>query len=197
MTVSVKTNIDVVLARLTGFKADVVEKAIPRALNRTVSQGRTAISRELRSEGYNFSVSEIKQAIGIVKATASRHVATLKVRRRIKSLLDFSAVDTKDGVRVKIKGSAKVIKGAFIAQRLNGSSGVYIEDKAAGKIILRRKKQYKRGSRGGWHDFPVRKLYGPSVGGVYANERVQATMTRVLSELFAARLKHEIQYLSR
>lgn len=197
MQVNVRDNIQQVLARMTSYKADVVDKAVPRALNRVAEQARTAIGRELRADGYNLSAAEIKAAIATIKANKGRLVATLKVGRRTKSLIYFNARETKDGVRVKVHGSPKLIKGAFIAQRLNGVSGVYVEDKSAGKIVIRRQKQYKRGSRGGWHDYPVRKLYGPSVGGVYANERVQATMMRLIAEMFEARLEHEIKYLSR
>jgi hypothetical protein len=197
MQVSVKDNIAQVLARMRMYKQDVVDKAVPRALNRTADQARTAIGRELRAEGYNLSAAEIKSAIATIRASKGRLVAQLRVGRKTKSLISFDAKETKDGVRVKVHGPAKLIKGAFIAQRLNGVSGVYVEDKSAGKIVIRRQKQYKKGSRGGWHDYPARKLYGPSVGGVYANERIQATMMRVIAELFTARLEHEIKYLSR
>ena len=76
-------------------------------------------------------------------------------------------------------------------------SGVYVEDKAAGKIVLRFAKQYKRGSKGGWHDYPGRKLYGPSVGGINANERIEALMRVFINETFVDRLTHEISFLTR
>jgi hypothetical protein len=197
MEIAVRTNIAQVLARMNGYKADVVAKAIPRALNRTGDMARTQTSRVMRSDGYNFTVSEIKQAISIVKASAGRMVTTIKTKRNTKSLMAFSPRQSKAGVTVKVHGKPKLIKGAFIAQRRNGTSGVFVEDKAAGKIVLRFAKQYKRGSRGGWHDFPARKLYGPSVGGAAANARIQDLMGRFISETFSDRLAHEIAYLSR
>jgi hypothetical protein len=130
------------------------------------------------------------------KASASNLVTTIKVRRKTKSLMEFSPRESKAGVTVRVHGQAKLIRGAFIAQRLNGAAGVFIEDKAAGKIILRRQKQYKRGSRGGWHSLPARKLYGPS-GGMYANDKVQEVMRRFQAEKFSERLKHEIKNLQR
>lgn len=192
-SINVKGDLSKVLSDLGRVRSEVLEKAIPSALNRTGAQAITQASRELREVGYNYKSSEIKDAFSQSKANASRLITTLKVRRKTKSLMEFNPRESKAGVTVRIRGQAKLIKGAFIAQRLNGASGVYIEDKSAGKIVLRRQREYKRGSRGGWHSFPARKLYGPSVGGVYANEKVQQVMQRFMRERFAERLRHEIK----
>ena len=197
MQIGVKTNIAAVLARMDGYRRDVVEKAVPRALNRTGDMAGTAASRELRASGYNFSSAEIKKAISLSKASRGRLVVTMRVKRNTKSLMQFSPRQSKEGVSVKVHGERKMIKGAFIAQLRNGASGVYVEDKSAGKTVIRFAKQYKRGSRGGWHDFPVRKLYGPSVGGSYSTERMQEIMRRFIAETFEARLVQEIKFLSR
>lgn len=197
MQVSVQTNINAVLARMDNYRREVVDKAIPRALNRTSEQGRTAASRELRAAGYNISASEIKGAIRITKASRGRLKTTLHVRRRVKSLMDYSPRQTKAGVTVKVAGQRKLIPGAFIAQLRNGAQGVFIEDASAGKTVLRHSKEYKRGSRGGWLSVPVRKLFGPSVGGAYSTDRVQAVMQRVIGEAFEARLVHELRFLTR
>jgi hypothetical protein len=197
VTLNVRGSIDKIAADITRKKRDVLEKAIPRALNRVGAMSITQASRELRDEGYNISASEIKAAMFQRKASASNLVTTIKVRRKTKSLMEFSPRESKAGVTVRVHGQAKLIRGAFIAQRLNGAAGVFIEDKAAGKIILRRQKQYKRGSRGGWHSLPARKLYGPSVGGMYANDKVQEVMRRFQAEKFSERLKHEIKNLQR
>lgn len=197
MQVDVRDNISQVLACMDGYKRDVVQQAIPRAINRTAEMAVTSASREMRTDGYNFTASEIKAAISLMKASSSRLVATMSVRRKTKSLMEFSPRESKAGVTVKVHGAKKLIKGAFLAQRQNGLSGVYVEDKAAGKIILRRAKQYKKGSRGGWHSFPAKKLYGPSVGGAYANDKIQQIMQRLIAINFEDRLVHEIKYLSR
>lgn len=197
MQIDVRTDVSAVLAQFERIKRDVVEKATVRALNRVADMAKTQTSRELKSEGYNFTPSEIKDAISISRASAGRLITTMRVRRKTKSLMEFKPVETKAGVRVKVHGSAKVIKGAFIGQLRNGRVGVYVEDKAAGKVVLRHARQYVKGSRGGWHDYPVRKLYGPSVGGAYVNERVQAAMRAMISEKFVERLTHEIKQLTR
>ena len=197
MQIDVRDNIDQVLRSMASYRSDVLQKAISRALNRTSEMARTETSRTMRSEGYNFTASEIKQAIALSKASTARLVTTMRIRRRVKSLMAFNPRASKAGVTVKVHGQAKLIKGAFIAQRQNGVQGVYVEDKAAGKVVLRFSKQYKRGSRGGWHDYPARKLYGPSVGGVYANKRILALMRTFIAATFSDRLAHEISFLAR
>ena len=195
--IDVRDNIAEVLAGMDRYRHDVVDKAIPRALNRTGDMARTQAASELRSDGYNFTSSEIKQAISVLKATQGRLVTSLKVKRKVKSLMQFSPRESKAGVTVKVHGEKKLIKGAFIGQLRNGRQGVYVEDKAAGKTVVRHSKQYKRGGRGGWHDFPIRKLYGPSVGGSYSTDRIQQIMERMIRSTFIERLAHEVQYLSR
>ncbi len=195
--VSTRNNIDAVVSRMDGYKRESVDKAIPLALNRTGEMARTGASRELRSQGYALTASEIKDSITLIKASSGQRRVKLIVRRNTKSQMDYSPRESKAGVTVKIKGGRKLIKGAFIAQRLNGSSGVYVEDKKAGKTVIRRQSQYKRGSKGGWHAYPVRKLFGPSVGGVYATQQVQAAMAVSIRENFEARLEHELKRLKR
>jgi len=197
MTISVKSNIADVLARMDSYKRDVVDKAIPRALNRTAEMARTEASRSIRDEGYNYTAAEIKAAMSLFKASSGSLVASIKVKRKVKSLMLFSPRESKAGVTVKVHGAKKLIKGAFIGQLRNGSQGVYVEDKAAGKTVVRHAKQYKKGGRGGWHDFPIRKLYGPSVGGSYSTDRIQEIMEQMIRSTFMDRLTHEIEYLSR
>jgi hypothetical protein len=195
--IDVRSNINEVLAGMERYSRDVVDKAIPRALNRTGEMARTEASRRMRDDGYNFTAAEIKQAMSLFRATQGRLVTSIKVKRKVKSLMQFSPRESKAGVTVKVHGQKKLIKGAFIGQLHNGRQGVYVEDKSAGKTVVRHSKQYKRGSRGGWHDFPIRKLYGPSIGGAYSTDRIQKIMEEMIRSTFADRLKHEIAYLSR
>jgi hypothetical protein len=195
--IDVRDNIDEFLAGLNHYSQDAVEQAIPRALNRTGTMAITATAREIRAQGYNFKASEIKAAVKMSKANRARLETTLRVSRQTKSLMAFGATQTSQGVRVKVHGAAKVIKHAFIGQLRNGRLGVYVEDKTAGKTVLRTMPQSKGGGKGGWHDYPVRKLNGPSVGGVYGTDRIQSTVVRVVNETFDARLAHELRYLSR
>ncbi|HEY5579670.1 MAG TPA: phage tail protein [Rhodoferax sp.] len=193
--IGVNGSMDRIIADLGRVKSGVLDKAVTLAINRVGEMAITQASREMRADGYNFTATEIKSAFTQRKATAGSYTTTLKVRRKTKSLMNFRPRESKAGVTVLIHGSPKLIKGAFIAQRLNGLTGVFVEDKSAGKIVLRRQKQYKRGSKGGWHSVPSRKLYGPSVGGAYANRRIQDVMIRLMGDTFEKRLTHEVKRL--
>ena len=197
MQIDVRDNIEQAMAGMKSYSRNVLDKATMRALNRTATMARTATSRVLRDDGYNFTSTEIKNAIRISSASSARLIATMKIRRRTKSLMAFSPRQSKAGVTVKVHGNAKLIAGAFIAQMRNGASGVFVEDKAAGKTTLRMAKQYKRGSRGGWHDYPARKLYGPSVGGTYGTGRIQDLMRSFINKTFAANLRSQLAFLGR
>lgn len=192
MKISVKSNADAVAAEFR-LSAKEAAPATARALNRVVEMARTQTSRGLREDGYNFSAAEIKQAIDLMKATSASLITTMKVKRRTKSLMNFDPKESKAGVSVKVRGGRKLIKGAFIAQRLNGLAGVFIEDKRAGKIVMRRSAQYKKGSKGGWQSYPARKLYGPSVGGAFVNERFLAVLRQFVDAKFHERMTHEVR----
>ena len=167
---------------------DKVIKQLPA--NKT-AEGHTVYRIELTAKGEN------KVKAVTAKLAVDAEAKPVKVKRKVKSLMQFSPRESKAGVTVKVHGQKKLIKGAFIGQLRNGRQGVYVEDKAAGKTVVRHSKQYKKGGRGGWHDYPIRKLYGPSVGGAYSTARIQEIMEKMIRETFADRLAHEIAYLSR
>jgi hypothetical protein len=197
VSISVSSNIKSVIADMGRIKREVVDEALPRALNRVIDMARTQTARNLVSDGYNFKVGQIKGAIKLVQASRGMRGVRMRVPRQTKSLMEFNPTQTRAGVAVKVHGGKKLIKGAFIGQLQNGRYGVYIEDKGAGKLILRHKKDYKKGSRGGWHAVPVRKLYGPSIGGSFVNQRLMQALDQFVGEKFEERLTHEIKRITR
>jgi hypothetical protein len=191
--VSIKSNVDRVVAKMGSGAREVAEQCVPRALNRVIDMARTQSARDMVADGYNVKVSAVKASVRVIRASRGQRTVRLVIPRQTKSLLEFNAKETKAGVTVKVHGARKLIKGAFIGQLQNGRLGVYIEDKTAGKTILRKAKQYKRGSSGGWQSYPVRKLYGPSLGGMFVNEKLLATLNRFVGEKLEERLRHEIK----
>lgn len=197
MRPSIKSNIDKITREMRADAREVADTAVPRALNRVIEMARTQSVRDLRADGYAIKASEWKAAVKLTFAARGKRAVRMRVPRVTKSLMEFSPSETKAGVTVKIHGQRKLIRGAFIGQLQNGRTGVYVEDKNAGKVILRRAKQYKRGSTGGWMSYPVRKLYGPSLGGMFVNEKVQATLDRFVDQKFEERLRHEVKRIVR
>jgi len=196
ITVSVTSNIDKVLAGMDRIKREVVDQALPRALNRTIEMARTQNARDMKADGYNFKVGEIKSAVKLVMASRGMRGVRMRVPRNAKSLMEFNPTETNAGVIVKVHKGRKLIKGAFIGQLQNGRYGVYVEDKSQGKLILRRAKVHKKGSTGGWQAYPVRKLYGPSIGGAFVNAGLQRALDKYVAETFDKRLTHEIKRIT-
>ena len=190
--VDVRSNIDAVLRDMAEFTREVVDQALPKALNRVIDMARTQTARNMVADGYNFKNAEIKRSIKLVMASRGQRGVRMRVPRDAKSLMEFDPRESKAGVSVKVHKGRKVIKGAFIGQLQNGRLGVYIEDKAAGKLILRRSKQHKKGSVGGWKAYPVRKLYGPSIGGAFVNDQLQALLEKFVDSKLDERLRYEI-----
>lgn len=197
IAVNVTSNIDRVLAHMDRLKRDVVDKAVPLALNRTIDMARTQNARDMVQDGYNFKIGEIKQSVKLVMASRGMRGVRMRVPRNAKSLMEFSPVETKAGVKVRVHKGSKLIKGAFIGQLRNGRMGVYIEDKSQGKTILRHSKTSKKGSVGGWQAYPVRKLYGPSIGGAFVNAGLQRALDSFVATTFEKRLTHEINRLTK
>lgn len=195
--VDVRSNIDKVIADMRMVSREVVDQALPAALNRVIEMARTQAAKGITGDGYNFSSGEVKRAIRIVKASKGQRGVRMIVPRDAKSLMEFDPRETKVGVSVKVHKGRKLIKGAFIGQLQNGRLGVYVEDKSAGKLVMRRSKVHKQGSVGGWMTYPVRKLYGPSIGGAFVNERLMDALGKVVDERFEQRLRHEVKRLTR
>lgn len=191
MQIDVRDNIDQVLASMHSYRQDVVEKAVVAALNRCVQMARTDASRELRAEGYAIKARAIKAAASVRKAATGHLVAVLSISRKPIALIEFAARQTNTGVSVKVHKARKVIRHAFIAKMPSGHLGVYMR-KDGSRHVYRRQAGKVVSSQ-----LPIRELYGPSVGGMYGNARVQAAMARSIAANFERRLRHEMERLSR
>lgn len=190
--VDVRSNIDAVLRDMKAFESGVVDQALPKALNRVIDMARTQTARNMVADGYNVKNSEIKRGIKLVMASRGMRGVRMRVPRDAKSLMEFDPRESKAGVSVKVHKGRKVIKHAFIGQLRNGRVGVYIEDQAAGKLVMRKSKVHKKGSVGGWKAYPVRKLYGPSIGGAFVNEQLQSMLQTFVDSKLEERLRYEI-----
>lgn len=123
MKLSITTNFPQVQKALERMQADIANRAVSSALNKTVAQARTSMSKEIRAE-FNLSASEVRDSLRITRASASggrfRLEATLssisRPGKRSLNLAHFGARQVAKGVSVKIKrkGPRKVIKGAFL-----------------------------------------------------------------------------------
>lgn len=123
MKFSLSHNFGDVLKDLDRLQAEVQAQASTRAVNRTLEQARTAMSREIRAE-FNMPAAKVNQALRILRATYRRGALEIEgvlespaKRGRSLNLINFGARQTAKGVTVKVRrdGPRKLIPGAFIA----------------------------------------------------------------------------------
>lgn len=130
MKVTIKHNFPAVQRQLDALHKDVAKQATVRAINRTMEQSKTAMSKEIRGE-FNIAANKVSTSLRINRAHFRngqfRIEASLESpakRGRSINLINFSARQTSRGVSVKVKknGPRRVIAGAFIA---NGGRTVF------------------------------------------------------------------------
>jgi hypothetical protein len=122
MQLSIKTNFPEVQKQLDRLRKEIADKAVASALNKTVAQAKTAMSREIRSE-FVMTAATVNESLRIRRARASGGAFNLqaalespKKRGRSLNLARFSARQTKKGVSFKIRrgGPRKLIPGSFL-----------------------------------------------------------------------------------
>lgn len=71
MQIKISTNFPQIQRQLETMRQDIADKAVASALNKTVAQARTAMSREIRRE-FNISTQAVNDALRVRRATAVR-----------------------------------------------------------------------------------------------------------------------------
>ena len=125
MQLSIKTNFPEISKALNALQKDIADKALASALNKTLAQGKTAMSKSITSE-FNISASKVKDSLRVnrVRKVAGAYVLQGSLespskRGRSLNLINFDARKTAAGISVKIKktGGRKVLRGAFIGNQ--------------------------------------------------------------------------------
>lgn len=124
MKLTIETNFPAVQRRLDTLRAEVADKALARAVNKTADQGKTAMSKEIRAE-FNISAAKVKEKLFVKKATFKKGRFNIEAelysrdrsgKRRAINLINFGARMTKAGLSVKIKkqGGRTIVRQGFI-----------------------------------------------------------------------------------
>ncbi|WP_338847917.1 phage tail protein [Massilia sp. W12] len=190
ITVDVKGSMQAVLADIGRVRRDVVDKAVPRTLNKVIAQAKTAASREIRAAGYKLKASTIKGALSTRKASAVQLTAVLTASGKPIPLIQYNARQVADGVSVDVKNGRKIIKHAFIAVMPNGHKGVFVR-------VGKKHKKVTRNGKTRWTGLPIQELFGPSVPNGLVNKKVQTALNRLMKEKFPVILRQQIKHLSR
>ena len=194
MKFSIQTNFPDVQRALDRLSADVGNKATASALNKTVAQAKTAMSREIRAE-FNVSAGKVAESLVVSKAIGSGARFSLsaslesKTRRgRSINLAAFDARQTSKGVSFKIKknGPRKLIPGAFLINE--------------GRTVMIRVPDKQMKSRGKYalnkHSQAIKALQTIDVAQMFNTKRINAKVLRFVEDKFPTIFANEAKYFT-
>lgn len=192
-TISIRNNFPEVAARLNQLGTDIGNKAVVRALNTTIDQGKTQMARQISQE-FRVSVGTAKDRLKVFKASARNgalhFVAILEATKRGKgrsmNLIAFvnkakvskasakrsGRTDLAGQLQFQIKrgGGRKSIKGAFIANQ--------------GRTVFVRK---------GRERLPIKALNTIDIGQMFNTRRVNKVVRQVMLDKFPANFQRELR----
>ena len=168
-------------------------KALARALNRTIERARTTAYREIRKE-YNIPAKNLRNDMSIVRANPTMLSAKLNALGKPLPIAVYQARQTKKGVTANIAKRRVLIKGAFFATMPNGHRGVFARGHYVGKKFDFRKERIK--------DFPandleINELFSKSVPSAIMNGTVLASIKTNIQRELQPRLRHELTNILR
>ncbi|MDQ7989031.1 MAG: phage tail protein [Candidatus Dactylopiibacterium sp.] len=169
----------------------VADKVVARALNNTIDQGRTQMAREIsrefavtREKAYNnLTVTHARTSKGTLRLEVELSASNLRNKREGRSMNLIAFVENKvslaqarrrkrDGtqnvlrVKIKRKGSAKMIRNAFIAtNKKSGGTAVF--------------------ERVGKSRYPIEAKTTIGIPSMFNTRRINELVRRVMRERFA------------
>ncbi|MES2887304.1 MAG: phage tail protein [Pseudomonadota bacterium] len=179
MQLNIQNNFPAVAQALARLQREVADKVTARALNATVAQARTAMSKAIRDE-YAVNTGFLKDRLVVRKASFRNGQVRLTAeliggdgKKRSANLIHFSARQTGLGVSVKVKkaGSRKLLKGAFI-----GNSGRTVFKRVGDKRL------------------PIKPGQTVDVPQMFQTKKVNAQVVRLIEEKFPTIFTRELQY---
>lgn len=180
MQLSIETNFKDVARQLKTLQADIASKATASALNKTVAQAKTAMSKEIRAE-FNLPASTVSQSLRIRRASARAGILALEAElssisqpgKRSLNLAHFDARQTAKGVSVKIRkgGKRTTIRGAFL---INAGATVMI--------------------RVGRKRLPIEARQTINISQMFNTKRINAKVVQMIEAKFPTIFANEVRY---
>jgi len=197
MRITIETNFPQVQRALQGLQREVADKATARALNATIAQARTQMSREIRRE-YMVDTRFIGQRLRLKKATFRNGRLGLEAaldaqeKPRSANVIRFAVKKKKgkkgkDGVLVKVKRGepAKLIRNAFI-----GNKGRTVFSRVDGTKMASRS-----GSKGAKHREQIEPVQTVDVPQMFNARRIKAAVVAAMEARFPAIFERELAFL--
>jgi hypothetical protein len=178
LIVSSNNEIDAQRKRIAGIKGGF-EKAFKRASARVATQGRTEISKGIRTH-INIKAGDLKPVLQIAK---HKNGASIRLRESDRlSLRYFGATQNNKGVTYKMaKGQGR----GFIAGAFQGPRPGAVKASWKGNVF----------KRVGKNRLPIQKLMGASAWGTFVVKGMYKPTEADLMQKFNQRLRHEIDFL--
>jgi hypothetical protein len=179
MQISIKTNFPDVQRRIDTLRAEIVQQATVRAVNGTLAQAKTRMSRAIRAE-FNIKAEKVNASLRIERASYRGGVYRIEgklesptKRGRSINVINFEARKTGQGVSVKIlrKGGRKVIKGAFIGND--------------GRTVFKRVDKAR---------LPIVAVQTIDVQQMFTTKRINELVVRMINEKFPEIFDREVRY---
>jgi hypothetical protein len=152
-------------------------RALVRAMNRALTSGRTVMVQRIAADT-GLKSGDIRKAITLREASSQRLEARLGIGLKRIPLISFNARGQEPsrgrgrGVSYRLRGGAGRIPNAFIATMRSGHRGVFVRSAKA--------------------RLPIRELFGPSLGHVFARYRPEAIAR--IQEAFATNFASEMKF---
>lgn len=190
MQISIETNFPQVAKALRQFGTDIADKATVRALNRTIEQARTRMSREIRVE-YVIPAQKVKDVLRIKRASIKGGALSVEAVLFVTSksgrsfnLINFGARQTARGVTIKVKrgGPRKLIRNAFIA-----NEGRTVFARVPGTKMPRRR-------WGGQHGEAIEPVQTIGIGQMFNTRRINQRVVELINQKFPELFERELRF---
>lgn len=194
MRLTIESNFADVARQLREMNSGVAKMATARALNRTMEQAKTAMSRGIRAE-FMLPAATVNKALRINKAKASGGTVSMEAslespqqQGRSLNLIHFTARQAKRTglltVKIKRNGGRKAITGAFIANQ--------------GRTVFERMPGTTMGARskysGSKHAQQIRPVQTIDVAQMFNTRRIHSTVVQVIEAKFPEIFEREARY---
>lgn len=207
MKISVQTNFPEVAKQLATLREDIASKATASALNKTVAQAKTSMSREIRRE-FNISTQAVNDSLRVRRASAVRSRLSLEVslesrskRGRSLNLINFvERTVSMAAARQRIKGGeggtyqlgnrtvVKALELRFKIRRTGPKKvikGAFIGNKGRTVFI-----------REGATRIPIKALQTVDVPQMFNTKRINARVMHMIESKFPAIFANEVRFFT-
>lgn len=175
--VSVKGNVKERMADLDGQRRELQDKAVMRALNRTVENVRAEAVRRLR-DSYNIKAGVIRDQMTLRTAWSGNLKASVVANGKPIPLYEFSPrwSPRDPGASFEVRrGTRKTLAHTFVARMKSGHKGVF---ERIGKSRL-----------------PIEEKFSIGVPGMFGAKAVQEALEVIGRSRFVVNLNQQIDYL--